>query len=253
MMAKFLIRAGAACHVGKVRTLNEDNWLAKPEIGLWVVADGMGGHGGGDIASAAAVAALRDILPPQSAANLLREFEDAIARVNSDLRTLAADRSLLVVGTTLAAVMIVEAHFACVWCGDSRVYRLRAGELVQLSRDHSEVQDLIESGVLNKEEAKSWPRRNVVTRALGATDHAALDIVDGPVIAGDRFLLCTDGLTLHVEDAEIATALLGMKDPQQTCDELVALALVRGGADNVTVVLVACELNERTVVLQSLG
>ena len=253
MTTKFQFREGAACHVGKVRTLNEDNWLGRPDIGLWAVADGMGGHGGGDLASAAVVTALRDIAPPQSAANLLCEFEDKIAQVNSDLRSLAADRSLLVVGTTLAAVMIVETHFACVWCGDSRVYRLRAGALAQLSRDHSEVQDLIESGVLNKEEAKAWPRRNVVTRALGATDHAALDIVDGPALAGDRFLLCTDGLTIHVDDTEIATALLVMKDPRQTCDDLVALALTRGGADNVTVVIVACELYERTVLLQNLG
>jgi protein phosphatase len=117
---------------------------------------------------------------------------------------------------------------------------------LQISRDHSELQDLLDRGVLDKEEAKVWPRRNVVTRALGATDEAALEIVDGPVVAGDRFLLCTDGLTNHVEDAEIA-ALLAADDPQKSCDDLVALTLVRGAKDNVTAVLVVCDADERTI------
>ena len=101
-------------------------------------------------------------------------------------------------------------HYACVWCGDSRAYRLRAGALTQISRDHSEVQDLIDRGVLEPHEARNWPRRNVITRALGVADQAALEIGDGPIMAGDRFLLCSDGLTNHVADGEIA-ALAGRR------------------------------------------
>ena len=169
-----------------------------------------------------------------------------MAQVNSDLRALAVERSRVIVGTTLAALMIFDSHFACVWCGDSRVYRQRAGGLAQLSRDHSEVQDLIDRGVLAKDEAKAWPRRNVVTRALGATEVAALEIVDGPVLAGDRFLLCTDGLTAHVEDDEIASHLAGA-DPQVICNAMIALTLRRGAIDNVSVVVVICDDLEVTV------
>ena len=240
MGADFAFRTGAASHVGKVRTLNEDRWLARPEIGLWVVADGMGGHGGGDVASAAVVDALKELDAPRTGPEFLRDFEGSIANVNANLRALAVARSLSVIGTTLAAVLIFGPHFASIWCGDSRVYRLRAGKLVQISRDHSEVQELIDRGVLDKAEAKSWPRRNVVTRALGASDAAALEIIDGAAFTGDRFLLCSDGLTTHVEDAEIA-GWLRTGDPQRASENLVALALGRGGKDNITVVIVVCD------------
>jgi serine/threonine protein phosphatase PrpC len=240
MGSSFAFRTGAACHVGKVRALNEDRWLARPAIGLWVVADGMGGLGGGDVASAAVVGALGELEPPSSGREFLREFESRIARVNGDLRALAAERSQSVIGTTLAAVLIFGPHFACIWCGDSRVYRLRAGNFAQLSRDHSEVQELIDRGVLDKAEARAWPRRNVLTRALGANDVAALEIVDGAAFAGDRYLLCTDGLTTHVEDVEIA-GWLRTGDPQSASENLVAMALGRGGKDNVTVVIVVCD------------
>jgi protein phosphatase len=240
MEASFTFRTGAACHAGKVRPVNEDRWLARPEIGLWAVADGMGGHGDGDVASVAVVEALKELAPPRTGPEFLRDFEGRVVNVNADLRALAVERSRSVIGTTLAAVLIFGPHFACIWCGDSRVYRLRAGKLVQLSRDHSEVQELIDRGVLDKAEAKAWPRRNVVTRALGASEAAALDVIDGAAFAGDCFLLCTDGLTTHVEDAEIAR-WLRTGDPQRTSENLVALALGRGGKDNVTAVIVVCD------------
>ena len=245
MGSRFAFVTGAATHVGKVRAHNEDSLMARPDIGLWTVADGMGGYGGGDIASAAVVAALASLPAPPSAAAFLADFEARIESVNADLRALSATRGTT--GTTLASLLIFEAHFACVWCGDSRVYRLRGGVLAQLSRDHSEVQDLVDRGVLNASEARTWPRRNVVTRALGAVDSPELEIVDGPVLAGDHFLLCSDGLTGHVEDAEIG-ARLGGADPQAICDELVALTLERGATDNVSIVVVFCEpADDRTV------
>ena len=246
MTAAYLYRTGSVSDVGRVRTLNEDCILVRPDIGLWAVADGMGGHGGGDVASQAVVAALAALPPQPSAAALLAEFEARIVRVNGDLRDLARARGEAIVGTTLAAVLVHGPHFACVWCGDSRVYLLREGELEQISRDHSEVQDLLDSGVLDEDEAKAWPRRTVVTRALGVADQPQLDIVDGPALAGDRFLLCSDGLTGHVDNLEIA-ALLAVPDPQKACDDLLALTLQRGASDNVSLIVVSCVAADQTV------
>jgi protein phosphatase len=239
MANRLAFRSAAASHVGLVRKLNEDRTLAKPEIGLWAVADGMGGHGGGDVAAEAAVSALNTIRNPPSAQVFLRDFERRIAGVNQDLRQMARAREGAIVGTTLVAMLIHDAHFACVWCGDSRAYLLRRGVLTQISRDHSEVQDLIDSGALGVEEAKSWPRRNVVTRALGASDQPDLEIFDGPTASGDRFLLCSDGLVNHVSDAEIARRLT-LRSPERACNELIGLTLQRGAKDNVSVVVVDC-------------
>jgi len=133
--------------------------------------------------------------------------------------------------------MIHGVHFACVWCGDSRVYLRRGGKFWQVSRDHSEVQELVDLGVLDEVEARSWPRRNVVTRALGASDRPELEIVDGPVHQGDRFLLCSDGLTAHLADDEIPS-MLRSDDPQRACDDLLALTLRRGASDNVSLIVV---------------
>jgi len=246
MCSALSFQTGAATHIGMVRKLNEDSLLARPEIGMWVVADGMGGHGGGDIASQAVVSALATLDASDSAPDMLRQFEDRILRVNAELRALAHSRGEAVIGTTLAALLIHGAHYACVWCGDSRAYLLRNGAMSQISRDHSEVQDLIDRGILEADEAKTWPRRNVITRALGVADHADLEIADGPAQLGDRFLLCSDGLTGHLSDAEIAV-ILADAPPQKACDDLVALTLRRGASDNVSVVVVACEDNAQTV------
>jgi serine/threonine protein phosphatase PrpC len=226
-------------NVGLSRQHNEDGVLVRPEIGLWAVADGMGGYGGGDVASAAVVAALKTLAPSVSGAQLLAEFEQRIVGVNADLRAMARARAGTILGTTLVALMVHGTHFAFVWCGDSRGYLLRNGKLSQVSRDHSEVQELIDRGLLRKEEAKTWPRRNIVTRALGATDDAELEIVDGPAYARDRFLLCSDGLTVHVADNEIAT-LLGAVHPQGAVDGLLHLTLERGASDNVSIIVVDC-------------
>jgi serine/threonine protein phosphatase PrpC len=240
MISAFTFRTAVVSHVGLARKLNEDSVLARPEIGLWAIADGMGGHGGGDVASHAVVEALRSLAPQMSAPDLLGEFERCIVGINAQLRSLARSRGKSIVGTTLAALMVHGAHFACVWCGDSRVYLRRGGELSQVSRDHSEVQELVDRGVLDKDEARNWPRRNVVTRALGVADQPELEMVDGPAYAGDRFLLCSDGLTTHVADDEIAT-LLASGDPNKACDDMLALTLRRGAIDNVSLIVVDSE------------
>jgi serine/threonine protein phosphatase PrpC len=246
MVEPLVFETATATHVGKVRQVNEDSLLARPDIGLWAVADGMGGHGGGDAASRAVVAALDTIRSADSAAELLAQFEHRIIRANAEVRALARTRDLGTIGTTLAALLIRPPHYACLWCGDSRAYLWRKGAMSQISHDHSEVQDLIDRGILDASEAKTWPRRNIVTRAIGVAVEAELDLGEGQVVAGDRFLLCSDGLTNLVRDEEIAAAL-GDGAPNKACEDLVELTLQRGASDNVSVIVIACDREGRTI------
>src|SRR5579872_3445588 len=246
MSDRLVFETASASHVGLVRTVNEDSLLARPDIGLWAVADGMGGHGGGDVASKAVIDALDTIKRADSAAELLAQFERRIIRVNAELRAFARSRQFGAIGATLAAILVRPPHYACLWCGDSRVYLWRGGAMNRISHDHSEVQDLIDRGLLDPAEAKTWPRRNVVTRAVGVAVEAEIELGEGQVAAGDRFLLCSDGLTNHVADAEIATAL-GGEAPKQACAGLLELTLQRGASDNVSLIVVACDHDARTV------
>ena len=239
-MAEHRIRFAAKTDVGLKRARNEDSLLARPEVGLWAVADGMGGHGGGDVASRMAVDALKHIPFGPTAPARLAAVEAAVLAANGEMRAYAESQGKSVMGTTLVAILIFGQHFACLWCGDSRAYLLRRGAIRQLTRDHSETQDLVDRGVLDKEEAKTWPRRSVLTRALGATETPMLDLVSDRIAPGDAFLLCSDGLTNHCEDSEIAAAL-SFPDPQAACDRLIGLTLQRGASDNVTAVVVRCE------------
>jgi protein phosphatase len=227
---------GAATHVGKVRERNEDNYLTRPEVGLWAVADGMGGHEAGDLASRTVIEALGSVEAPASAADLLTACEDYVAIANDRLKQISNDRGGVIIGATLAALLAFDGYYACIWAGDSRIYVVRAGTIIQLSRDHTEVQELIANGIITKEEARTWHGSNVITRAIGVSDQAKLEITSGPLQAGDAFVLCSDGLTNYVPDSEILDHV-GNKVPQQACDSLIALALDRGGADNVTVIV----------------
>jgi protein phosphatase len=238
-MSDPLIRSAGVTHVGLKRERNEDSYLLRPEAGLWAVADGMGGHGGGDVASRMAIAALEQIEAAPTGEALLAEVEAAVANANRDMRAHAQVENRGVMGTTLVALLMFGGHFACVWSGDSRAYLLRDGVLRQLTHDHSESQDLVDRGVLDPEEAKLWPRRNVLTRALGASDAAELEIVSDRLETGDVFLLCSDGLTGHLDADEIAAAL-GEDEPQAMCEKLISLTLERGASDNVTVIVLRC-------------
>jgi protein phosphatase len=239
-MSEPRIRAACKTDVGLKRARNEDSVLMRPEAGLWAVADGMGGHGGGDVASRMTVNALARFVEGDTAAERLRTLERAVIAANSEMRAFARAHGRAVMGTTLVALLASEEHFAILWCGDSRAYLLRGGTLRQLTRDHSETQDLVDRGVLDPAEAKAWPRRSVLTRALGATEHPLLDLVSDRLEPGDAFLLCSDGLTNHCEDSDIAEAL-AEGDPQAVCDALIALTLQRGASDNVSAVVLRCE------------
>lgn len=234
----FRFETGFVSHRGRVRTENEDRCFAAPEIGVFTVADGMGGHADGAFASETVVEALASIGTAVSAADLMARLEDRILRANSVLWS-AGEKRGTPVGSTVAVLLIFGADYACVWSGDSRIYRVRAGSIVQLTRDHTEGRDLFEQGLLTKEQSVNWPRRHVITRAVGARELPEVELEQGAVQAGDVFVICSDGLTGPLSDEDILLAA-GTSAPQWACDALLSLALDRGAPDNVTVVIVRC-------------
>jgi serine/threonine protein phosphatase PrpC len=235
--AVFDVESCGMSHAGRIRDLNEDRYLVKADSGVFAVADGMGGHDAGEIASTSIVEHLKSIGIPSSAPDLRARFEDRVTLANREIRRISAMRQAGTIGSTLAALLAFEHQYACMWAGDSRIYMLRDGHFSQLSRDHTEVQDLLDKGLLSPAEAATWPRRNVITRAIGAMDDPMLDIAHGKIQPGDRFLICSDGLTAHVSDEEIRDTL-GARSAEGACKALIELTLERGATDNVTVVAV---------------
>lgn len=231
-----LFDVGHATHVGNVRKRNEDACLVRSDIGLWAVADGMGGHEAGDVASQLVVSALDSIDRSVSSAGLLEQCEALMFKANRDILEISQARHGATIGTTVAILLVRDAHFACVWAGDSRVYRIKAGAIRQVSRDHTEVEDMVAAGLVSREEAAHLPN-NVITRAIGVSEDIGLDVVTGSLDAGDIFVICSDGLTKHLGDEEIGQHA-GTRGAQAACDGMLALALERGGTDNVTAIVV---------------
>ncbi|MBU8543848.1 MULTISPECIES: PP2C family protein-serine/threonine phosphatase [Roseomonadaceae] len=225
----------AATHPGTVRPRNEDAFVDRPDIGLWAVADGAGGHGAGDVASAAATAALQDLPPGFSAAEMLAQVRLRINAVHADLQRQAAEAGPgRIIATTIVVLLARGGHFACLWAGDSRIYLLRQGSFTRLTRDHSLVQDLVDQGLVAEAEAESHPQANVITRAVGAEGELTLDKTSARLAAGDVFLLCSDGLFKAVPEAEIGAMLAAGHGP----DAILEVALANGARDNVTAVVV---------------
>ena len=229
-----MIEFGNTSHVGLRRELNEDTYYSDAALGLWLVADGMGGHEFGEVASALA----RDAVVREVSAG--RSLTEAIRSADEDIIRQSRRRAdSLPMGTTVVALRVVENRFELAWVGDSRAY-LWNGQLRQLSSDHSYVQELIDQGAITPEQARSHPHRNVVTQARGVTDPESLKVetISGELRPGFQILLCSDGLTEEVDDAAIAAALAQTEMSAQECvDSLVSAALDGGGSDNVTVVL----------------
>lgn len=227
-------------HVGAVRTLNEDAYLSRPEAGLWAVADGMGGHAGGDVASARVIAALEEVGVCSDAYALRDCASRALQKANADLVSRGAEQFGGAIGSTIASLLAFQGHYACLWAGDSRVYLHRGGALRLLTRDHSLVQDLVDAGVVRQEEARSHPKGNVITRAVGARDVLELDTAYGAIQNDDRFLVCSDGLNAVLSEREIAEELI--RAPlERAADGLISRALAKGAKDNVTVVIVVAQ------------
>src|ERR1700733_164922 len=232
------LRSWSASHAGTKRSHNEDAYVDRPDMGMFAVADGAGGHQAGEGASGMIAEALEAIPSELSAAELLAEVRLAIERTHVALREEAARRGPdVMVASTVVAMMARGEHFACLWDGDSRAYLLSAGAMRQIPRDHSLVQELLEAGAIGPDEVENHPRANVITRAVGAElDEFELDKVSDRLLPGDRFLLCSDGLCKTLREAELAS-LLGAIDgvPPQA---LIDAALAMNVSDNVTAVTV---------------
>ena len=230
--------SAARSHVGNVRKLNEDAYLERPDMGIWAVADGMGGHQSGDVASRLIVDSLDQIHVAPDDDAMERAACTVLSSVNQRLRAMARARGNdTIIGSTVALLLGSERASVCLWVGDSRVYLLRDGRLRRLTRDHSQVEELIERGVISREEAETHPAANVITRAVGAADGVMIDRREEPVMPGDIFLLCSDGLTKAVPEAEIAQVLAG-GNCADSVQALLHLGLVRGAKDNLSAVVV---------------
>ncbi|WP_433706307.1 PP2C family protein-serine/threonine phosphatase [Paraburkholderia sacchari] len=229
--------------IGRVRALNEDACLDLPQQGLWAVADGMGGHTAGDLASQTivrALGALGTFAASNSLAAIKSAARDTLQTVNQQLREEAARRGVRVIGSTVAVLMASGRECEWLWAGDSRLYLYRDARLEPLTTDHSHVAELRAQGHLSAEAARHHPSQHLITRAVGAANWLDLDEGHIAVRDGDCFLLCSDGLSNEVQAAEIARALEG-GDCRLATDTLVDIALQAGGRDNITAVVIRAE------------
>ena len=226
-------------HVGLRRKINEDSVFAAPERGLWAVADGMGGHEAGEVASAMVVDALRCLPAAADIDELAGKAVEALTEVNRELIELANSSEVGrkgTIGTTVVGLAIADGAFRCFWMGDSRAYRLRDSRIERVSHDHSLVQNLVDAGMLKPEDAETHENANLITRAVGVSEQVEVDIVGGDARPGDQFVLASDGLTRVVPDDELAAELV-RSAPAQAVDNLIEMVLARGAPDNVSIVI----------------
>jgi len=237
------IRHCAHSDLGQSRSVNEDSFLVDQRQGLYVVSDGMGGHGNGEIASQIAVTALARYLESHPAVEigskaaqdrLRRAVEVANERVLAEVEK---DSELSGMGATVVAIQLDGAKGLIAYVGDSRVYRFRNGTLEQLTEDHTWVHEQVSAGLLSEDDAKMHPFRSVVTRAVGGGQEVSVDIIPLEVEAGDRLLLCSDGLNAVLSDDEIKLRIQRRESLEAICQELIDAANAGGGPDNITVVL----------------
>ena len=229
-------RSAGKSHVGMVRALNEDSFLDRPELGIWAIADGMGGHEAGDTASISVVTALAMVRKTESLGEMISDTRARLSAANESLFA-AAERSAITAGSTVVTLLSQGTHVAVMWAGDSRAYLLRDGQLRQLTTDHSRVQQLVGEGLLNPEEADDHEDANIITRAIGVMQDVEFDTQIMKAEPGDAFLLCSDGLYREVQNEVISTSL-ALDSCDEACDRLIAQANEAGGEDNVSVVVI---------------
>lgn len=231
------IRHSAVTHVGKVRKVNEDSILALADQKIWVVADGMGGYEGGDFASQTVVDAVAmiplDLEPAEQMQALRRSITGAHTTILSEIEA----RGGGTIGAAVVSLMISTDHFVCFWAGDCRLYRLREGQIDMLTFDHSLVAEFVNAGQMTWDEAEKHPQSNAITRAVGVGDELELDKVRGTVQSGDRFLLCSDGLTKYA-GFDLLRKTLANSPIETISDTLLNIALDGGAADNVSIIVV---------------
>jgi protein phosphatase/serine/threonine-protein phosphatase Stp1 len=230
-----------ATHPGAHRAHNEDRFVDRPDLGIWAVADGAGGHQAGEVAAGMIAEALEAIPPGLDARAMLAQIRTRIDDVHAALLAESARRGPDAIIASTAVILCARgAHYVCLWAGDSRAYRFADGVLEQISHDHSLVQELVDAGQIEPAAAETHPNANVITRAVGAVDPDGLmlDKITDELRPGQRFLLCSDGLTKTIPEADIAALLANGGD---AAAQLVARALERQARDNVTVVVVDVE------------
>lgn len=243
-MTAFTWRSASATSQGNVRSHNEDAVLELPAVGLWVVADGMGGHNAGDVASRMIVESLCAIARPRRFSELLDHVEDGLRAVNERLYRVAREGGGGMTGSTVAALLAFDAYCLSVWAGDSRVYRLRSGALSCITRDHSEVQALLDEGIIDAEAAARHNAANIITRAVGGAPELYLDLELRELQHGDRYLLCSDGLYKELSEADL-TRQMACQDVDRACKALMSRALSGSCNDNVSAVAVEFICPER--------
>ena len=235
------MRIGSLTDVGKVRSSNEDAYGVDLDHGVFIVADGMGGHQAGEVASQQAVESvlesLRNREPDESAADAMRR---AVADANTQIAAAAQkDRNLKGMGTTVVGAIVEPNRFTVAHVGDSRAYLVRDSAIKQLTEDHSMVAELVKAGVITPEAAETHPYRSAISRSLGQFKEVETDTIEMEFASGDLLLLCTDGLTRFAKAEEILERILANDDPQDAAQALIDLANERGGRDNITAILIA--------------
>ncbi|MEO4049114.1 PP2C family serine/threonine-protein phosphatase [Pseudomonas sp. CAU 1711] len=239
-VAQRLWSSAGRSDTGKVRARNEDAFLDQPQQGLWVVADGMGGHQAGDLASRLIVESLAELPAGLDFEDRLDAVRDCLQRINRHLSlglTLTGETQDLLVGSTVVALLAEGSRVACLWAGDSRAYLLRGRQLFQLSRDHSLLQQLVDERGMSPEEAARQPGAHALTRAIGAAEELQLDTLELESLPGDVFLLCSDGLYQDL-DHDLLTAALLRPSPQLALQRLFELALLGPARDNLSAVVI---------------
>jgi protein phosphatase len=253
----FHFKIGATTHVGKVRAINEDNFFAAQDMGLFMVADGLGGQNAGEVASEMAVETIKSHLVGKEnplVGEYAQEFSHNTNRLLSGIRLTNSaiyeagqkNPEQQGMGTTISSAFINGNAITMAHVGDSRIYRIREGRMEQLTVDHSLIEEQLRRGLITEEEAEESKHKHVITRALGAEDTIQIDADEEILLDRDRILLCTDGLTDMVGEEDILRMIFrNGDDPQKACEELVDMANAKGGTDNITVILVHCEKDER--------
>ncbi|MBL4866280.1 MAG: serine/threonine-protein phosphatase [Pseudomonadales bacterium] len=238
MTLNYTWRSCAETHRGAVRKVNEDSVLDRPEVGLWTVADGMGGHEAGDVASQMLVRTLSGTTQHLKLSQFVNQAEDLIHSVHDNiLERSESEYGGRTMGCTVVTLLVHENVGVCLWAGDSRLYRKRRGHLQMISSDHSQVNEMVGRGLISEEEAENHPASNVITRAVGATPDLHLDATVFDIKRGDTFLLCSDGLYGELGMSEIDAYLRG-DEVDRVAGELIQAALKRGAKDNVSVIVV---------------
>ncbi|EAQ25767.1 PP2C family protein-serine/threonine phosphatase [Roseovarius sp. 217] len=231
------VRYSATTHVGHKRKVNEDSILALPDQLLWAVSDGMGGHDAGDFASQVVVDRIAMINPDLPSQELIRALRDAINGAHDAIRAEAEARGSGTIGATVVTLAIANNHFAAFWAGDSRLYRLQNKRIEMLTTDHSMVAAFVLAGQMTWDQAEKHPQSNAITRAVGVGDTLELEKIRGEILPGDRFLLCSDGLTKYATFDTLERVL--SREPIETvADALQQIALDGGGADNISIIVI---------------